>query len=421
MHDDRLKVWFAERLSPEEYAASKKAGFVYFYGQKCFSCVWRPRAQDFIEKHGIEIQVIAEADDVAARVDRFDKYAGNAEGKASNAAERLESGAANTERRARFASTISAREFSKAEYWQNRIAAAIAHADFKEDSGLIFRRIEGLETELRKHRNAQAVDDSEPASENVWMGGKGRGQGYWRKRSDVPAVIAYHQRWIDHLSHRLEYEQARLAATGGTLAKMASNELLIEVGGAVEATGFPLSVRGWYLVTKINPASIEVFIPEGMKRFCNGCTWVKITRDQVLNVATPAQVESGETVVEKPAHKKPTIQHKETQKTHQGQTPERLGAFPRSSFSADDGQWYLITKVNKISVDYITLEKVQSGTETRERILGGKCSIGSLRNLKTPAQVAEDHPELLAAWDRVQAIRKRKKELATTQPAEVAQ
>src|SRR5574343_509859 len=111
MHDDRLKVWFAERLSPEEYAASKKAGFVYFYGQKCFSCVWRPSAEDFIAKHGIEIEVIAEADDVAARVGRFDKYAGNAENRASGAADRLESGAANTERRAGLAENVAAREF----------------------------------------------------------------------------------------------------------------------------------------------------------------------------------------------------------------------------------------------------------------------------------------------------------------------
>jgi hypothetical protein len=364
MHDDRLKVWFDERLSKEDYNKAKQIGFVWFYGQKCFSCVWRPGAEDFIASHGIDIECIAEADDVAARAERFDRYANNAEDRAANAAERLETGRANTERRARLAEGVAAREFSKAEYWQGRIAAAIAHADFKEDPGLIYRRIDGLETDLRRHTKNQ------------------------------------NQRWIDHIGHRIEYEQARLAATGHTLAKLASNEITLGVGGALELNRRRVNVPGWYQITKVNPKTIEVYTP---KNDAWRGTYIQIPRDEIAGIASKAQVEAGECPgIETTTKSAPTLRGRKVETTRDGAKPEKLSSFKRF-----DGTLYIITKVNRISVDYVTRSTYLKGTEEKESFYCGKCSILSLIGLKSPAETKRDHPEALEWPARLAAMKER--------------
>ena len=73
--DDRFKFWPAERLSPSDYAEAKACKFQWFPGQKCFSAIWRPQAEDFLARLGVEIEDVCEVDDVAARVERFDRYA----------------------------------------------------------------------------------------------------------------------------------------------------------------------------------------------------------------------------------------------------------------------------------------------------------------------------------------------------------
>lgn len=421
LHDDRLKVWFADRLSNDEYAAAKAAGFVYWHGSKCFTCVWRPKAQDFIEKHGIEIECIAEADDVAARVERYDKYAENAENRASNATERLETGAANTARRQRLAENVAAREFGNAAHWQARIAAAIRHAAHKENPDLILRRIKNLETDLRRHETAQKVDETCTDGPRVWVGGNGRGQGFYRERSEIPALIAYHKRWAEHIGHRIEYEQARLAATGHTLAKLASNEITLELGGAVKLNRRWTAHEGWYYITKLNPSSIEVWSPYEAFR----SKWVKIPRDEIGEIASAADVESGQvSVVAKPEVAKPSSQPKGTQSARDGKTPEKWGALGASDGFMDrleDCRWYLITKVNRTTVEYLSKQQTRKADGSLSwSYYIKKTDIRLISFLKTAEQVKTEHPDLLADWAKVEEIRERNEARKAAQQVEAA-
>jgi hypothetical protein len=417
--DDRLKVWFAERLSPTEYADAKAAGFQWWPGSKCFSCVWKPQAEDFLARFGAEVEDIAEADDVAARVDRFARYAENAEETAEHAAARLENGDANTARRQRLAENVAAREFSTAAHWQRRISGAIRHAQHKENPGAIYRRIATLDTDLRRHERGQIVDETCTDGDRVWVGGNNRGQGSYIARGEVAEFVAWHKRWADHIAHRLEYERARLGATGSELAKLASNEVQIEKGGAIRLNRRRVCTEGWYLVTKVNPSSVEVYSPH--EEAWRG-PWRKIPRDEICEIGTPAQVTAGEIRVNHPPTAKPSSQPKGTAKARDGKTPEKFGAFGSSGGFCDkieDCRWYLIAKVNRTTVEYLSKQQIQRADRSlywSYSIL--KTEISGLSFVKTPAEVKAQHPDLLADWAKVEEIRARKAAAAKeAQPA----
>lgn len=402
--DDRFKFWPAERLSPSDYAEAKACKFVWFPGQKCFSAIWRPQAEDFLARLGLEIEDVCEVDDVAARVERFDRYASNAESTAQSAADRLESGKANTERRQRLAENVAAREFGTAAHWQRRIAGAIRHAQHKEDAGAIYRRISTLETDLRRWTVAQEVHEIPGSPGQVWVGGMGRGQGYWHKPEEVPALVAYAKRWAEHIEHRLEYERARLAATGSTLAKLASNELTIEKGGAVKLSRRRVAAEGWYFITKVNPASVEVYSPH--EPAWRG-KFIKIPRDELGELATAAQVAAGEIRCEVPPEL-PKVKAAPV-KSRDGKRPELFGAFGSSGGFVDkleDCRWFLIVKVNRSTVEYLSKQETIRGDNSKGcRYFVNKCDISGLSFVKTPAQVKAEHPELLADWAKVEEIR----------------
>lgn len=408
--NDRLKVWFAERLPKAEYDEAKRLGFVYWFVSKCLTCTWRPQAEDFITSRGIVIEDDDQPDDTEARVDRFSKYAENAEQSANGAADRLDSGAANTERRRRLALNRAENETDKAAHWQRRIEAAIRHASFKEQPDVIVRRIQGLESDARRYE-AAFTPHTDKAGEviryqgQVICGPKGRGA-HAVKESELPALAAHYGRWLAHVSDRLMYERAALAAAGGVQAEMmAPGGVLIEVGGAV------LCDREWREVIKVNPSTVEIYDPSDRWQ-----KFRKICKTTIKDVATKLRVDAGEIYFHERAPKIEKPKAGKTQ-TSKGGTPEKFGAFGSSGAFSDDlskpvRRWYLITKVNAKTVEYVysfteTIQQADSTTKPRKGFYVKKDEIYGLDRLLTAAQVKAEHPELLVEFAEYQDLCKR--------------
>lgn len=274
--DDRLRFYpGAERLSPEVYAAAKAAGFAWWPGQKIFVKVWTVGAEDFLTVTlGLEIEEDDAGDDVAARVERFEKYAENAEASAASVEARAEAGRLNTERRERLALGVLERETARAMHWRDRIAGAIRNAARKDNPHVILGRIKKLEAQRRKCEKAQKEAEERRARweacasaedvralvrddlKNPWEEVRAR---FVEKHT---ATVTHYGRWIAHDSARLEYERAYLEAVGGgEVAAMVSGAVKIEKGGAIQGSRWPMKDGVWYYVTRCNPQTVEIFDP----------------------------------------------------------------------------------------------------------------------------------------------------------------
>lgn len=239
---NRFKVYPLQdgsRLTPEEDKARKYACFQWYPGQKCFSAIYSPQAEDWILSFGITIDEDDTPDDVEARVDRYSQYAENDERTAQYAQDRIESGAANTARRLRLAQGVAESKAEEAQYWHSRIAGAISHAAYKDKPDVIARRIKGLEADKRKHeRNLADAQKFLAAWTECFPDDKRRALyisnydhgGDWyglEQGTTTPAAARTHgiesytssvqheSRWLAHLEKRLEYETAYLEAVGG--------------------------------------------------------------------------------------------------------------------------------------------------------------------------------------------------------------
>jgi len=318
--DDKLRVWFDDRLPADDYKACKSAGFTFWHGSKCFVAKWSTQAEDFILSRGIVIDDDDAPDDVEARVDRFAAYADDAAQSAESAQAHLESGRANTERRKQNAINAVARNLSAAEHWQERINAAIRHAAFKERPDVIARRIKGLESDLRREQKTKAeceaclsnwrkvegfaADPEKQRNAALLVSGRSRrtpygiyhgltdgklmaAQAVEQAIAGVSEILARAERWIAHIENRLLYERAALNAAGGIPAEQG-----IEKGGAIKCW----RGRGnWLLVTKVNKATVEVFDPS-----CSWQRYGKVEKTRITEIATAAQVECGEVSVVRP-------------------------------------------------------------------------------------------------------------------------
>lgn len=408
--NDRLKVWFDRRLTNEEYAEIRKAGFAYWRGSKCFTRVWSPDAEDFIAvRHGIVIEEDDDPDDTEARVERFSRYAERAESSAVGAQDRLISGRANTERRQRLASGVFNRDVDKAEYWQRRIEASIRHANFKENPGLIARRIDGLETDLR-YWEAQALPpSSNPRDRSVdqhtgavsfWVKGPGNRSGFWVREGRFPAMQANAKRWVDHIEARLLYERAVLAATGSVQAQLAEPDgVKIEVGGAIKCSR-DFDDR-WLFVIKVNPKTVAIY--DGYFASTPYMAWRYVDKTRVSAIATKLRVDSSEVAVIRPpvVEKKPDT----TDKTRDGRIPEKAGAVGLDeSFGREPARirWYPIIRVDRRTVE-IGYKEVLAGVP---KLYKRKEQIRSLRLLKSAAEVAAELPEVLALFNDITAVKK---------------
>jgi hypothetical protein len=249
--NDRLKFAPDSRLPDEVYQKVKAAGFQWWPGQKVFTKVWTPEAEDLINALGYTIAEDDTPDDLEARVNRFQNYAANDEATAASAAERVHT--ATTERRARLAEHTAERALDEALYWQQRIAGAIQRAQYRERPDVIARRIKGLEADLRKWQRAEKEDVEWSArwhtanltdKQAVYLAnydpchfcftiGDARESSMWSALNEGRTTaedaarlmiekhtesMAHARRWIAHLTMRIDYETAYLAAVGGNPA-----------------------------------------------------------------------------------------------------------------------------------------------------------------------------------------------------------
>lgn len=250
----------------------------------------------------------------------------HSERRARKDAERIQNG---------MAKAVKAWEAS--EYWTRRAAAAIGHAKYKERPDVRARRIKTIEAELRKVQRSLAEtastvkaferidsakvtrpDGSVLTREETARFIAGRlSSGYVAKSADgafrysaydvlapdgerhkdcpamtVDQVIealrqrharhaAHAQRWIDHLSMRIDYEKAMLAGDGGTVADKTGPEK----GGAVRCWASPRG--GWSYIQKVNRVSVTVLDNwgNGGKNFTR-----TVPFDKLAGVMTAAQV-----------------------------------------------------------------------------------------------------------------------------------
>ncbi len=250
---DRLQFIPDHRLSDEEYKPVKDARFTWWPGRRVFSAVWNPEAEDLILGQGCEITGDDTPDDLEGRVERFQGYAEAAETDAERSAlavsglnaDGTERARPMTARRTEITLAHAAKASEEALHWQRRIAGAIRHATKMDDQGVIARRIEKLEADLRGFEREKTFSGK---SGILYRLSDAREQ----DPDSVPLLKAAHvtwaQRWIDHITMRLEYEWAYLAAVGGP----PDAGLAFEVGGGVKWHGHHC------LIEKVNPKTIKV-------------------------------------------------------------------------------------------------------------------------------------------------------------------
>lgn len=251
---DRLAFQPDHRLSDEEYKLVKAARFTWWPGRQVFSAVWNTEAEDLILVMGLEIEANDEPDDLEGRVERFQERAEAAETDAERStlavsglnADGTERTRTMTARRTEITLAHAAKASEEALHWQRRIKGAIRHAARKDDPGVIARRIEKMEADLRGFEREKGFCGKSGILYQLYDA-KEAGQDLALLKA---AHITWAQRWIDHITMRLEYERAYLAAVGGS----PDAGLVFEVGGGVKW-------RGWFCrIDKINPKTLKVHV-----------------------------------------------------------------------------------------------------------------------------------------------------------------
>jgi len=308
--DNKLRLYASSRLDADTFAKVKAAGFRWAPRQSLFVApMWTPGREDLLLELCGEIgdEDTSLVDRAEERAERFGEYGENRQrdARAAEAAvdalgRQFEGGQPilvghHSERRARrdrermdVGMRRAIRAWETADYWQRRAKAARQHADFKAEPAVRARRIKGLEADLRKRgrtlKEAQQLADawgrpgltpefaSKLANHDYGLRIRLHDQGSdfvsaWQILRDgllSLAEVAAHgvaahtrtakhqERWIQHLTFRLDYERALLVADGG----LASDRVSPEVGGGVRCWA---SARGgWSYVQKVNRVSVTV-------------------------------------------------------------------------------------------------------------------------------------------------------------------
>ena len=285
--ENKLRLYPAHRISAEDFAAVKAAGFRWAPKQELFVCPrWTPAAEDFLLDLCGEIgdEDYSPEERSADRAERFSGYRDKRRGEAHDRADTFQAGPTafghqNLQRAERQAAqhdrhrTHAISQWSKAEYWQSRTEGVIAHALHKSDPAVRRGRIKRLEAEQRKHEKerAEAVEawcawqqvrrletQDLATAAAVRLAGNSRGwHEYHHPRTDRKSSLygllsqsddpitgheaaylyfanttnptdegTWFGRWSRHYELRLAYERAMLANEGGTAADVA-----IEPGG----------------------------------------------------------------------------------------------------------------------------------------------------------------------------------------------
>lgn len=214
--DDNTLRWSPDsRLGADEYARTRAAGFKWWRGSQAWVAAWTPEREDFLLAFVEKIEHEADPDNPEARILRFAGRAVAADGRAeqrSGAAmqglppmgEPVKLGHHSARRHLRALECSdqhmrkAVEEGRKAKYWRQRAAGAERRARQKSDPGVIRRRIEKLEADLRRFQRAQADLEAHPPTPER--------QASWTRSA------AHWRRWSEHLELRLAFERARLDA-----------------------------------------------------------------------------------------------------------------------------------------------------------------------------------------------------------------
>lgn len=279
--DDKLRASFDERLSETDYKMIKAAGFTYWHGSKLFVAKWSVTAEDALIAFGFEIEDDDRPDDVEARVDRFSGYAENAERSAESASSyahnlvagipmgqpilvghHSERGHRATLKRCDAATRRALNESERAAYWNDRVAASIRHAKFKERPDVIARRIVGLEKDERKYAkelsDTRRVELMARAFCDAKYEAQRNNQEFDKESFRVEYAAswqnhcAWYQRWLDHAQMLLAYQRELYKQSGGT----AADRNKPQKGGAIKCWSSPRG--GWSYVQKVNKVTVSV-------------------------------------------------------------------------------------------------------------------------------------------------------------------
>ncbi len=170
--DNKLRLYPAGRLSADEYARVKAAGFKWAPKQGLFVApMWTPDREDLLAEMCGEIEdedksLVERAEE---RADRFEQYSDNRAADAESARQAVaaiadhipmgqpilvghhsEKHARRDAERIENGMRKAVRMWETSKYWTQRAAGAIAHAKYKERPDVRARRIKTLEAEARK-------------------------------------------------------------------------------------------------------------------------------------------------------------------------------------------------------------------------------------------------------------------------------
>jgi hypothetical protein len=180
--DNKLRLYASTRLSPDDYARVKAAGFRWAPQQDLFVApMWTPGREDLLLELAGEIgdEDTSLADRANERAERFDRYhdrrlsdAERTHASVSAIANGIPLGQPilvghHSERRARRdvdrirRGTVKAVQLWRtSEYWTRRAAGAVRHAKYKERPDVRARRIKTVEAAARKAGRALAESDA---------------------------------------------------------------------------------------------------------------------------------------------------------------------------------------------------------------------------------------------------------------------
>lgn len=296
--DNKLRLYAMQRLPKELYLRVKAAGFKWAPKQDLFVApMWTPSREDLLielcGEVGDEDKSLVERQE--ERSERFEEYSEKRAADAHSAKASVDAIADgiplgqpilvghHSERHARkHAERIengmrrAVKMWETSKYWTDRAAGALRHAKYKELPGVRFRRIKGLESDLRRqekrindcvglidawesptlnHDRALYLSEVNHAWSEFTIGDKtDSAYGFLKKGTatfeEVRArmivrlngSIEDSKRWRDHYLHRLEYERAMLNEQGGIKA----DKFNFEIGGRVCRRGT------WMVIVKIN-------------------------------------------------------------------------------------------------------------------------------------------------------------------------
>lgn len=291
--DNKIRVRPFARLDRAVYDRVKAAGFAWAPKQGLFVApMWTPAREDLAEELCGEIgdEDTSLVERAGERAERFEGY----QEKRADDADRAHAAVAaiadniplgqpilvghHSEKRARKDAERIRSGMRKAvnlwktsQYWERRAAGALRFAKYKENPAVRHRRIKGLEADRRKHlksREESMVFLGGWTKEGLTREGALGLANYdhthlWfeldrekitveeaaaRATAHHEGVIVCAERWVEHLDHRIAYERAMLADSGG----VASDHFDIQVGGRAQCRD------GWFVVKGVNRSSGSV-------------------------------------------------------------------------------------------------------------------------------------------------------------------